>query len=121
MEKHTILVVDDEPQNLHILIEILKLDYQVKITKSGDRALDIVSKHKPDLILLDVNMPGMDGYEVCEQLKAGDATRSVPVIFLSGSMTEDDRKKGLELGAVEFVKKPVDAGELKQLIEDTLA
>jgi putative two-component system response regulator len=120
MDEYVILIVDDEPQNLHALIEILKDDYRVKVARNGEKALQIIGKARPDAVLLDVNMPGMDGYTVLERLQDDDAGQSLPVIFLSSSMSEADRQKGLELGAVDFVQKPVDADVLKKLIENTL-
>ena len=120
MAEYVILVVDDEPQNLHVLIEILKNDYRVKVARNGEKALQIIGKARPDVVLLDVNMPGMDGYTVLERLREKDASQSPPVIFLSGSMSEADRQKGLDLGAVDFLQKPVDAGQLITLVEKAL-
>jgi len=108
VEKATVLVVDDTPDNLSLMSGLLKDDYKVKVANNGDKALKIAqSENPPDLILLDIMMPGMDGYEVCRQLKANPATRDIPIIFLTAKVEVEDEKKGLELGAVDYVTKPV--------------
>jgi len=105
-ERPTVLVVDDTPANVALLGEILKPDYRVKVAVDGERALRLLaSGSPPDLILLDIMMPGMDGYEVCRRLKANSATRSIPVIFVT-SMTEvEDEARGLALGGVDYITK----------------
>jgi len=120
VNKPTLLIVDDEPQNLHILIQVLKSDYQIKLAKTGSKALVIAQTSAPDLILLDVNMPEMDGFDVCQQLKSNPDTRSIPVIFLSASDTETDREKGLSLGAHDFMIKSVVPATLKTSIQKAL-
>jgi len=106
--KQTILVVDDTPDNLTLMNELLKDAYKVKLANGGERALRIASTDpQPDLILLDVMMPGMDGYEVCLRLKADPATRDVPVIFLTARSDPEDERRGLELGAVDYIAKPI--------------
>ena len=108
MKKPLILVVDDTPDNLTLMGNLLKTDYKVKVANSGERALKIVaSEHKPDLILLDIMMPGMDGYQVCRLLKSDPLTREIPVIFLTGKTGVEDEKRGLELGAVDYLTKPI--------------
>lgn len=105
----TILLVDDEPANIKVLNTALKEEYQTKIATSGAKALEIAQRSpQPDLILLDIMMPGMDGFEVCEQLKAAPETADIPVIFLSGKNNPADRSKGLALGAIDFIDKPID-------------
>jgi putative two-component system response regulator len=105
--KQTILVVDDIPDNITILDTILKTDYTVKIATSGKTALHIAqTPFPPDLILLDIMMPGLDGYEVLRRLKANPQTASIPVIFVSAKDREDDEERGLELGAVDYITKP---------------
>jgi putative two-component system response regulator len=107
-EKNTILVVDDSPDNLALISGLLQDDYRVKIAHSGAKALSIsVSASPPDLILLDIMMPGMDGFEVCRQLKRNPRTMNIPVIFLTAKTQMEDEQKGLELGAVDYITKPV--------------
>jgi putative two-component system response regulator len=107
-EKPTILVVDDTPDNLTLMQALLKDLYKVKGANNGERALKIASAgNPPDLILLDIMMPGIDGYEVCRQLKANPATRDIPVIFLTAKTDVEDEKLGFELGAVDYITKPV--------------
>jgi putative two-component system response regulator len=104
----TILVVDDTPDNLSLMTGLLKDTYKVKAATNGDKALKISqSDTPPDLILLDIMMPEMDGYEVCRRLKADPATREIPVIFLTAKTGVDDEKLGLELGAVDYITKPI--------------
>jgi putative two-component system response regulator len=107
-EKSTLLVVDDTPDNLLLMNDLLKDDYKVKLAGSGEKALKIVgSDSPPDLILLDIMMPVMDGYEVCRRLKQDPKTLNIPIIFLTAKAEVGDEKKGLELGAVDYIIKPV--------------
>ena len=106
--KHTILAIDDTPENLTLINGLLKDSYKVKVANSGERGLTLaVTAPLPDLILLDIMMPGMDGWEVCRRLKAEPATRDIPVIFLTARVDADDERLGLELGAVDYVTKPI--------------
>jgi sigma-B regulation protein RsbU (phosphoserine phosphatase) len=106
-EKKLVLVVDDAPANLHAVHSILKNDFKVRVATSGAKALELVKvKPYPDLILLDVMMPEMDGYEVCGILKATPEMRDIPVIFLTGKTEADDETKGFEVGAVDYIHKP---------------
>ena len=106
--KSSVLIVDDEVSNIDVLAGILSSDYKVKAAKSGKRALEIVqSKDKPDIILLDIMMPDMDGYQVIQELKANPFTASIPVIFVSAKSEIEDETKGFELGAVDYISKPV--------------
>jgi len=106
--KATVLVVDDTQDNLALMSSLLRSDYRVKIATSGEKALRIaMSDSPPDLILLDIMMPDMDGYEVCVQLKNNPKTEHIPVIFLTAKAEEDDEKRGLELGAVDYITKPI--------------
>lgn len=102
-----ILVVDDAPENLDIMTSLLADHYQIKAAVNGKIALKIAEKQQPDLILLDVMMPEIDGYEVCRQLKAKAATRDIPVIFLTALDGVDDETQGLKLGAVDYIAKPL--------------
>ncbi len=107
-EKATILVVDDTPANLSLMSHLLRGLYKVKIANSGEKALKIaLSEAPPDLILLDIMMPGMDGYEVCRRLKCDPRTVNTPVIFLTAKTGLEDEKKGFELGAVDYITKPI--------------
>ena len=106
--KQTVLVVDDTPDNIKILNGILRSDYKVKAALSGEKALDIAqSESQPDIILLDIMMPEMDGYEVCRKLKNNPTTEKIPIIFVTAMSEIEDEKKGLELGAVDYITKPV--------------
>ncbi len=108
-----ILVVDDTPENLRLLMGILaEQDYRVRPVPSGTRALSTVQIELPDLILLDIKMPDMSGYEVCEQLKADERTRDIPVIFLSALNKVEDKVKGFEVGGVDYITKPFQVQEV---------
>ena len=103
----TVLLVDDEPANIQIVNSILKDIYKTRIATNGAKALELANQVPvPDLILLDVMMPDMDGYEVCSRLKSADLTRDIPVIFLTGQTEIDDETKGFEVGAVDYIHKP---------------
>jgi putative two-component system response regulator len=105
-----VLVVDDTPQNLSVMSDLLEDLYTVKVVPNGAKALKVArSPMPPDLILLDIMMPEMDGYEVCRQLKAARETRDIPVIFLSAKSEEADEQEGLSLGAVDYITKPISA------------
>jgi serine phosphatase RsbU (regulator of sigma subunit) len=106
-EAKTVLLVDDEPANIQIANSILKDVYKTRIATSGAKALELANQEPaPDLILLDVMMPEMNGYEVCSHLKSADQTRDIPVIFLTGQTDIDDETKGFEVGAVDYIHKP---------------
>jgi len=108
-----VLVVDDSPENLLLMARILEERYRVKVAKNGERALVLAATApQPDLILLDVMMPGMDGYEVCERLKNQPATANIPVIFLTARTAVEDETHGFECGAVDFISKPVNPAVL---------
>jgi diguanylate cyclase (GGDEF)-like protein len=106
-DKPLVLVVDDTPTNIQVLAEALRKDYRVRVAGSGKAAFDIISKlGAPDLILLDVMMPEMDGYEVCRRLKQEPGTKNVPVIFVTAKSDAVDEEYGLRLGAVDYIAKP---------------
>ena len=106
--KQTILIVDDAPDNLALMSSLLNTRYKTKVATTGEKALEVASfASPPDLILLDVMMPGMDGYEVCRRLKENPKTADIPVIFLTGKSDAADEQKGLELGAVDYIAKPI--------------
>ena len=122
VEKATVLVVDDTPDNLSLMSGLLKDDYKVKVANGGEKALKIAqSENPPDLILLDIMMPGMDGYQVCEHLKNNPATRNIPVIFLTAKVEVEDEKRGLELGAVDYLTKPVSPPIVMARVKNHLA
>ncbi len=107
LRQQTILIVDDAKTNIDILAELLKPDFKIRAATNGEKALEIAfSVNPPDLILLDVLMPGIDGYEVCKRLKASSQTKNIPVIFITGKVTEEDEIYGFNLGAVEYITKP---------------
>jgi putative two-component system response regulator len=108
--KPTILVVDDTPDNIDLLRAVLEDDYRTKIAVNGERALKIAAgADQPDLILLDIMMPGMSGYDVCRALKADPATANIPVIFVTAMSEVADEQLGLALGAVDYITKPISA------------
>lgn len=102
-----VLIVDDEPGNIRILVELLRPYYTTRVATNGETALRIaMSENPPDLVLLDIMMPGMDGYEVCRKLKADPCTQHIPVIFITAKDSEEDQITGFETGAVDYVTKP---------------
>ncbi|MEA3642050.1 MAG: two-component system response regulator [Lamprobacter sp.] len=122
MHQQTILVVDDEPANIDLLVECLKDAYNVKAATRGERALRIArSGEPPDMILLDIMMPGMDGFEVCRQLKADLSTRHIPIIFITAKIGLDDEIRGLELGAVDYITKPISPPIVQARVHTQLA
>jgi len=102
-----ILVVDDQPINIHMINEIFKQDLEVLMATTGRAGIDLCKSQAPDLVILDVMMPDMTGYDVCQALKADPATRDIPVIFLTSLSEERDEIYGFELGAVDFINKPI--------------
>ena len=107
-DRPTILVVDDTPDNLQLMSGLLKDKYKVLLANSGERALKAaIGENPPDLVLLDIMMPGMDGYEVCRRLIADPKTCDIPIIFLAGKTQVEDEAMGFELGAAEYITKPI--------------
>lgn len=107
-EKPRILIVDDVHENLHTLLNILRGEYAILAATSGEKALEIAQRQPtPDLILLDVIMPQMDGYQVLECLKANDTTLDIPVIFVTAATESGDEAKGFQMGAADYLSKPV--------------
>ena len=103
----SILIVDDEPENIRILGEVLKDDYQISVANNGkDALISAMSEPHPDLILLDIVMPEMHGYAVCERLKANRSTAGIPIIFVTSLEDVENEAKGLEMGAVDYITKP---------------
>ena len=120
-EKPLILMVDDNPTNLDVLVSTLEQAYRLGIAKSGKKALAFVNREIPDLILLDIMMPEMSGFEVCERLKSDPATRDIPVIFITALDDISRKTKGFEMGAVDYITKPFIAEEVRVRVRTHLA
>jgi putative two-component system response regulator len=116
-----ILVVDDEAANLEVLRGILAQTYVLAFAKNGDQALDAARRHQPDLILLDVMMPGMDGYEVCLALKADPDLRQIPVIFVTAMDDTADQARGFEVGGIDYITKPISGAIVRARIRAHVA
>jgi len=107
-KKNTVLVVDDSPENIDLLGGILSQHYNIKVASNGEKALKIAeSENPPDIILLDIMMPGMDGYEVCRRLKSNAKTQDIPVIFVTSMSEVEDETKGLAVGGIDYITKPI--------------
>lgn len=115
-----ILIVDDVPSNIQVLSHILKDDYDIYFAMDGVKALELVVARQPDLVLLDIMMPGMDGYEVCSEIKANPLTCDIPVIFVSARGEVEDETRGLEAGAIDFITKPISAPIVKARVRNHL-
>jgi CheY-like chemotaxis protein len=111
-KQRTLLLVDDAPENIDLLKGILRDNYKFKAATSGKKALQVVAKSPPDLIVLDVMMPEMDGYAVCQQLKANSTTAAIPILFVTGQVDPAEVAKGLALGARAYIIKPIDPAQL---------
>jgi serine phosphatase RsbU (regulator of sigma subunit) len=120
-EKKTVLLVDDAPSNIQVVNSILKDLYKIRIATNGAKALELAKvAPPPDLILLDVLMPGMDGYEVCTRLKVDPETKDIPVIFLTGQTETQDETRGFEVGAVDYIHKPFSPAVVKARVQTHL-
>jgi len=119
--KNTILVVDDAPEVIDLFAEALRPFFRVKFALDGFKALELAVNQPPDLILLDVMMPGMSGHEVCDRLKADLRTKEIPVIFITASNNLEEEQRGLELGAVDYIHKPVSLALVLQRVRIHLA
>ena len=119
-DKPRILIVDDERFNLNTLHALLKDDYKVMVATSGEQALKAAVTGRPDVILLDITMPGMDGYEVCRRLKDDPLTANLPVIFITGLTDADDETRGLELGAADYITKPFNLSVVRARVRTQL-
>lgn len=115
--KSTVLAVDDTPENLDVLKGILHEQYNVKGAINGPMALKVAQKQQPDIILLDIMMPDVDGYEVCRQLKANPLTCDIPVVFITAKSTVEDEQKGFEIGAVDYITKPISPPIVKERVK----
>jgi len=122
LAKQSILVVDDTPENIDLLNELLRDEYHVRVATSGERALKIAySDEPPDLILLDIMMPGLSGLEICRRLKSNPDRRRIPVIFVTAMSSIEDEERGLELGAVDYITKPISPPIVKARVRTHLA
>ena len=119
-KRQRILIVDDVPANIEVLYKILKGDYDISFAKSGADGLRIVKRDAPDLILLDIMMPGMDGYQVCATLKGDPNTARIPVIFVTAMGAEEDESKGFEWGAIDYITKPISPAIVKARVKNHL-
>jgi putative two-component system response regulator len=116
-----ILIVDDTKTNITVLLEMLREDYTLGVATSGEKALEYVAAQRPDLILLDVMMPGLNGYQVCQALKGDPATRDIPVIFISAVKNVQNKTQGFAAGGVDYITKPFEAAEVKARVCTHLA
>ncbi|MDR2570685.1 MAG: response regulator, partial [Oscillospiraceae bacterium] len=119
--KHSVLIVDDEKLVIDALVHILNSEYFVYVSKNGKDAIKMAEKHLPDVILLDIIMPEMDGYDVITELKKLEITRNIPIIFISGLTEATDEKKGLALGAADYITKPFNPEVVKQRIQKQIS
>ena len=120
LKRPSILIIDDEPSNLHVLSEILKGSHKIIFSMSGDDGLRVAETHHPDLILLDVDMPHMNGFATCVQLKENQALKDIPVIFVTMMGALDDEVKGFEVGAVDYITKPINAATVVKRVQNHL-
>jgi diguanylate cyclase (GGDEF)-like protein len=118
--KPRLLIVDDQPVNVQALYQVFAADHQVFMATSGEQALALCASKRPDLVLLDVVMPGMDGYEVCSRLMADPATHDIPIIFVTAQTDEAAETVGLELGAVDFIAKPINPNIVRARVRTQL-
>ena len=115
LQQNSILIVDDIPTNIKVLVDYLdQAGFKISVAKSGESALEKVRKVSPDLILLDVMMPGIDGFETCRRFKANPESQNIPIVFMTALSDVADKVKGLQLGAVDYITKPIQ-------LEETLA
>lgn len=116
-----ILLVDDTKANIDILVQTLKQDYKLGVALNGPKAIEYTKSNRLDLILLDILMPEMDGFEVCQRLKENPVTRMVPIIFITAIDDPDHKRKGLEIGAVDYITKPFDISEVRARVKTHLS
>jgi PleD family two-component response regulator len=119
-KKYSILIIDDEKSNITVLTDILHDEYKIHVVKDSREAVETAENQMPDVILLDIIMPYLDGYEVLAGLKASEKTKDIPVIFTSGLDCEKEKAKGLEHGIADFIAKPFHAPIVKVRIEKHL-
>ncbi len=116
LSEKRVLVVDDTKANVDVLVETLRGSCKIGVALSGENALKAVERNKPDLILLDVLMPGIDGYEVCRRLKANPETAGIPVVFVTALEEAASRETGFNVGGADFLNKPFEAAEVKACV-----
>ena len=116
-----ILIVDDEPNNLNLLRQVLKGKFQLIFANCGIKALSAAQEHRPDLILLDIMMPDISGYDVCEKLKSNPLTKAIPVIFVSAMSDTEDEAKGFDVGAVDYIQKPISGAIVLRRVQTHLS
>ena len=121
LSEPTLLLVDDEPVNLRVLKQLLASDYQLIFAKNGEEAIRLAAARQPNLILLDIMMPGITGYEVCKTLKANKETQHIPIIFVTALGDESDEFKGFELGAVDYITKPISPAIVRARVKTHLS
>lgn len=119
--KPKILVVDDQPINIQVIYSVLKNQFTVVMATNGEQALVQAEQHRPELIILDVMLPDIDGYEVCRRLKLNPSTSGLPVIFVTGNDRPVDEQRGFSLGAIDFITKPINAAILKARVRTYVA
>lgn len=117
----TVLIVDDTETNIDILIAILDETYEISVALDGESTLVYLEEDLPDCILLDVQMPGIDGFEVCKRIKSRERTKNIPVIFISATTDENKKEEGLTLGALSFISKPINPDEVLSAIKRALS
>ncbi len=124
-QRQNLLIVDDAPANLRVLVEILMPDYEISVATNGPEAIEIATsanQHKPpDMVLLDIMMPEMDGYEVCTILRHNQQTKDIPIVFVTANTDDDTLKKAFEAGGTDYVRKPVNRIELLARIKSALS
>ncbi len=116
----TLLIVDDAETNIDILVDVLGEEYDIAVAMDGESALEAVEVDLPDLILLDIMMPDIDGFEVCKRLKGNPETDNIPIVFLSALTEEKEKQKGLDFGAVDFITKPFEVSEIQSKVKKYL-
>jgi putative two-component system response regulator len=118
--KKSILIADDMKSNLMVLYHMLRQDYTIYVARNGLEAIARANEYLPDLILLDILMPEMDGYAVITALKSSDKTQHIPVVFITGLSEPEEKEKGLSLGAVDFIVKPFNPAIVRELVQSQL-
>lgn len=121
LSEFKVLIVDDTETNIDILVDTLESDYEISVAMDGKSALECIDLDKPDIVLLDIMMPEMDGYETCEKIKSNDITKDIPVIFLTAITDIDSKTRGFEMGAVDYITKPFEILEVRSRVKTHLA
>lgn len=120
-KKPFILIVDDNPTNLDVLIEILQGSYRLSVAKSGKKALEFIQRNQPELILLDIDMPEMNGFDVCRILKKNNATKMIPIVFITGYKDAKNITEAFQVGGVDYLNKPFILQEVETKIANHIA